>query len=491
MTVQDLKQIAKSKGIAYYGKMNKAQLVQAVTDPVKAAELSQEAKAKAAANAAARKAKAQYTAPQAAIPKGVKGAGDIFADLSKVPTTQEGIPISSDRSSVEGLVLRARRMNIDGSEFYEVSGKLTQGTWERTLKTIKPTSATEALEFEEASKTSAFFSSGGLSIGVNTKCQAVHDGEKTLQVYTHEGGNYYSWQGFFRARVPVTADGGFDAREMKGLLKTAGLDDLTATPTAEAEKRLIKSRLVWQNAPSRVPEYETLTGDALDKKLDEILKDLGIDQKRVDGVELRKVCDGYAVYYDPEQAKALKAAGADYVWCGVGRAENVVSIVQSGGLRSTNRRCLSGIRLTGASPSSDMGTGGADNVFTRIGTSAGRGKIRYDDSFCGSGYRLIIDEAELGRTDWYAYTGDNFGTTRPSTLHSRQGSEEFVKGQNRSFKSGNEIMFRQGIPTESIQKIRCSGDYERDKLLKAFRDAGITSVNGIPIEDFVEVGDYL
>ena len=71
-------------------------------------------------------------------------------------------------------------MNIDGSEFYEVSGKLTQGTWERTLKTIKPNSATEALEFEEASKTSAFFSSGGLSIGVNTKCQAVHDGEKTL-----------------------------------------------------------------------------------------------------------------------------------------------------------------------------------------------------------------------------------------------------------------------------------------------------------------------
>lgn len=120
-------------------------------------------------------------------------------------------------------------------------------------------------------------------------------------------------------------------------MKTAGLDDLTETPTVEAEKRLIKSRLVWQNAPSRAPEYENLTSDALDKKLDEILKDLGIDQKRVDGVELRKVCDGYAVYYDPAQAKALKAAGADYVWCGVGSADSVVSIIQSGGLRSTNR----------------------------------------------------------------------------------------------------------------------------------------------------------
>lgn len=492
MTVQDLKQIAKSQGVAYYSKMSKAQLVQAVTDPVKAAELSQEVKAKAAANAAARKAKAQYTAPQATIPKGVKGAGEIFSDLSKVPTTQEGIPIASDRGSVEGLVLRARRMNIDGAEVYEVSGNLTQGTWARALKTIKPSSATEALEFEEASKTSAFFSSSGLSLGVNTKCRAVHDGEKTLQIYTHEGGEYYSWQGFFRARVPVTADGGFDAREMKKLLKTAGLDDLTETPTVEAEKRLIKSRLVWQNAPSRAPEYENLTSDALDKKLDEILKDLGIDQKRVDGVELRKVCDGYAVYYDPAQAKALKAAGADYVWCGVGSADSVVSIIQSGGLRSTNRRCLSGIRLTGASPSQDMRTGGADNVFTRIGVKNVHGKVRYDKSFCGSGYRLIIDEAELGRTDWYAYTGDNFGTTQPSTFHSRQGSEEFVRGQKEGYyQSGNEIMFRQGIPATSIQKIRCPGERERGRLLQAFRNAGITEVNGVPIEDFVEVGDLL
>ena len=359
------------------------------------------------------------------------------------------------------------------------------------MKAIKSNSTTEALEFEEASKTSAFFNSGGLSLGVNTKCQAVHDGEKTLQIYTHEGGEYYSWQGFFRARVPVTADGGFDALEMKYLLQTAGLDDLAATPTAEAEKRLVKSRLIWQNAPSRVPEYENLTGDALDKKLDEILKDLDIDQKRVDGVELRKVCDGYAVYYDPEQAKALKAAGADYVWCGVGSADSVVSIVQSGGLRSTNRRCLSGIRLTGASPSADMESGGADNVFTRIGTKAGRGHIRYDDSFCGSGYRLIIDEAELGRTDWYAYTGDSYGTTKPSRLHSRQGSEEFVKGQNKSFRPSNEIMFRQGIPATSIQKIRCPGEHERGRLLQAFRNAGITEVNGVPIEDFVEVGDLL
>lgn len=36
-----------------------------------------------------------------------------------------------------------------------------------------------------------------MSLGVNTKCRAVHDGEKTLQIYTHEGGEYYSWQGFF------------------------------------------------------------------------------------------------------------------------------------------------------------------------------------------------------------------------------------------------------------------------------------------------------
>ena len=492
MNVQDLKQIAKNKGIAYYGKMNKAQLVQAVTDPVKAAELSQEVKAHTLANQAARKAKSQYTAPQAAIPKDIKGAGEIFSDLSKVPTTQEGIPVSSDRGSVEGLVLRARRMNIDGAEFYEVSGKLTQGTWEKALKKIKDASTTESLNFEEASRKSAFFSSGGLSVGVNTKCKAVHDGEKTLQIYTHDGGNYYSWQGFFRVRVPVTADGGFDAKEMKDLLKTAGLDDLAATPTKDAEKRLIKSRLIWQNAPSRVTEYESLTGDALDSKLDEILRDLGIDQKRVDAVEMRKVCDGYATYYDPEQAKILKKAGADYVWCGVRRADSVVSIIQSGGLRSTNRRCLSGIRLTGASPSDDMETGGADNVFTRIGVKNVHSKVRYDNCYLGERYRLIIDEAELGRTDWYAYTKDSFGTTRPDKMRARLDSAGFVKSQKEGYYGiGNEIMFRQGIPSSSIIKIRCPNTDAREELLQEFRDRGIKTINGTPIEDFIDVGDLL
>ena len=52
-------------------------------------------------------------------------------------------------------------------------------------------------------------------------------------------------------------------------------------------------------------------------------------------------------------------------------------------------------------------------------------------------------------------------------------------------------MFRQGIPATSIQKIRCPGERERGRLLQAFRNAGITEVNGVPIEDFVEVGDLL
>ena len=40
-------------------------------------------------------------------------------------------------------------------------------------------------------------------------------------------------------------------------------------------------------------------------------------------------------------------------------------------------------------------------------------------------------------------------------------------------------MFRQGIPATSIQKIRCPGERERGRLLQAFRNAGITEVNGV------------
>ena len=485
MSIADLKAIAKNKGIAYYNNMNKTQLVTAITDPTQAPAMSNQVKTRLAANAAARKA--AQTAPVGKVPAGVEAADDIFKDLSRLPATKNGVPISSDKGAVEGLNLTGRRMNIGGTEYYEVSGKLTQGTWQAAQGAVGSRGNVVKFEFEEADPTMAFFSKKPLTINnVNMTGQKLTDGQTTFEIYTNNGGDYYSWQGFFRIRVPVSADGAFDASEMTRVLKSVGLDDLVTAPTAEAERTMIKSRLVWQNAPGRVKELQGLTGQALEDKLDDIIRDIGITDKRISAVELRKICDGYATYYDAETVAAMKKAGADYVWSGVRDSKAVVGIVKSGGMSSTNRRTLSGIKMTGASPSSDMQSGGADSVFTRLGIK-NVGK-RFNDCFSGGPYRVIYDVDILGRTDWYAYTGDSFGTTRPSTMSTRLSPVDFVLQMKQKYREGNEIMFRQGIPLSSFSGIVCETTSDRAALLAEFQTEGITEINGVPLAQFVKVG---
>ena len=488
MSIADLKVIAKGKGIAYYNNMNKAQLVTAITDPTQAAAMSNQVKTRLAANAAARKA--AQTPPPAVLPKGVEAASDVFGDLSRLPTTKAGVPISSDKGAVEGLNLSGRRMNIGGTEYYEVSGKLTEGTWSSTSKAIRGRSTTGRLQFEEADPNLSFFTNTPVTLrNVDLKCQTVVDGQSVFEIYTNTSGDYYSWQGFFRVRVPVGPDGAFDAAEMSRMLKSVGLDDLLTTPTPEAERTLIKSRLVWQNAPSRVSEYQGLTGKALEDKLDNILRDIGITDSRIDGVELRKICEGYATYYDPVTAATMQKAGADYVWSGITSSDAVVGIVKSGGMSSTNLRTFTGMRMTGASPSTDMHTGGADNVFTRIGIR-GVGK-RYNDCFSGGPFRVIYDPDILGRTDWYAHTSDSFGTTRPSQMAKRLTPVDFVRQMNRHYEDGNEIMFRHGIPISSFTGIVCEHASDRADLLAKFAAEGITEINGIPLAKFITIGSKI
>ena len=490
MSIADLKAIAKNQGIAYYNNMNKTQLVTAITDPTQAAAMSNQVKTRLAANAAARKA--AQTAPQAVLPQGVEAASDVFGDLSRLPTTKGGVPISSDKGAVEGLGLTGRRMNIGGTEYYEVSGKLTESTWSNTWTAIKNRSTTGLMQFEESDPNLALFTTKPIDLngnGVMLKCRTLTDGQNTFELYVHNGSQEYrSWQGFFRVRVPVGPDGGMDAAEMSRMLKSVGLDDLLTTPTPEAERTLIKSRLVWQNAPSRVSEYQGLTGKALEDKLDDILRDIGISDSRIAGVELRRIAEGYATYYDPEMAAAMKKAGADYVWSGVSDKRGIVSIIKSGGMKSTNQRTFTGVRITGASPTTDMEIGGADSVFTRLGIHSKT--QRFNSSIFGGPYRIIIDESELGRTDWYAYDHDNYGRTVASEMLGRMSGTDFAAAMKRKYRNSNEIMFRHVIPTESFTGIVCETPADRAALIKELQTEGINEINGTPIATFIKVGSY-
>ncbi|MGB3972994.1 MAG: phage minor head protein [Peptococcia bacterium] len=484
MNTTELKQLAKQKQIPYYNNMNKTQLVTSISDPVKAPQMSAQVRDRLTANEAARKAAATNIAQEAQAAK----ATDIFTDLAIVPENRIGIPVRSDGGDLEALNLTARRMNIGGTDYYEISGKLTYDTWSETWNRLKPIGTIDELTFEAADDALKMFSATTKAdTGISIRSLQVSTPYGKFEMYIDgQTRRYDGWRGFFRARVETAgASGKVDADNMRQLMNSVGLDTLTANPTAADELILKKSRLVWQEAPQRMAELKGLTPAQKATKLDYIIKQERIDPARVNSMKLAKVFEGYSTYVDESVAKAYEKAGLRYVWSGVADAEDVVKIVKSPGLMSNNNRFIRGMQRTGASPEQDFRTGGSDSVFTRIGVTGT--KATFDQSYLGSAYRIIIDPKEMLRTDWYAYTSDSYGKTAESLMAARPTPLDFIKDMKSSYRYGNEIMFRRGIAKESFMGISCQTSQRRAELLNLFKQEGVTKVNGIDIDKFVKV----
>lgn len=494
MNTAELKQLAKQKQIPYYNNMNKTQLVTSISDPVKVPEMSTQVKNRLAANEAARKATTKTPVPTKT--KEILGADEIFTDMSKIPDSRLGVPIKSDKSSVEGLNLTGRRMQIlddaSGStyEVYEISGKLTNDTWFKTWSKMKPEGSESELFFELSDDAKKLYASKA-DLGASIRTLTVNDGETTFELYIDgQTRKYNGWRGYFRMRTPVTTSGAADASNMQNMLKQLELDDLLVAPNSEAETILKKTRLIWQEAPGRIQELNSLTPEQIPAKLDMILKQEKINPKRINNMKMTKVFDGYQTYIEEGIQATYEKAGLKYVWTGMPDADDIVKVMQSPGLLSNNNRFKAGMKRVGASPVEDFRTGGSDNVFTRIGVK-NKNNPRFDDSYRGSRYRILIDPKEMQRTDWYAFDSDSFGNSDASRLASRPSPVEFIKDMATSYRSGNEIMFRHGIAKESFTGISCQSSSLRAELLDKFKQAHITAVNGISIEDFVKVGSTI
>ncbi len=487
MNITELKQLAKQKQIPYYNNMNKTQLVTSISDPVKAPQMSAQVRDRLTANEATRKAAAANTSQELTTAK----ATDVFTDMAVVPEKRIGIAVRSDGGDVEGLNLTARRMNIGGTDYYELSGKLTYDTWSETWNRLKPIGITDELRFEAADDALKLFSGSTMAdTGVSIRSIRVTTPNGTFEMYIDgQTRRYDGWRGFFRARVETAGASKVDADNMRQLMNQVGLDSLTTNPTVADELLLKKTRLVWQHAPQRTQELKGLTATQRATKLDLIIKQEGIDTGQLAKMKATEVFDGYSTYVNEAIGESYKKAGLRYVWSGITDAEDVVKIVNSPGLSSNNNRFIQGMKRAGASPIRDFETGGSDNVFTRLGVDGTTAK--FDDCYRGSTYRILIDPKEMQRTDWYAYTTDSFGTVEESRMAARTAPIDFIKQMKKNYSDGNEIMFRKGIAKESFIGISCETDRLRATLLQEFKKAGITEVNGTPIEKFVKVSTQI
>lgn len=150
---------------------------------------------------------------------------------------------------------------------------------------------------------------------------------------------------------------------------------------------------------------------------------------------------------------------------------------QGGDFTSTTERTRKGISISrGMSPKSDIRTGGANYLFTRI-------KDENKGGWC-QGLRFKI--RNLSRMDAISYSGDRYGATYGNVVREYRGRE---LSEFKSFAgySSNETILKYGLNIlDELQDIIVSDETEKKKLIQIFKKHGWERLpDGRPIKDII------
>lgn len=159
--------------------------------------------------------------------------------------------------------------------------------------------------------------------------------------------------------------------------------------------------------------------------------------------------------------------------------QEVLPILQSGVLAGQEKRRKMGIHTNvGLSQESDMLTGGADFVFTRVSSNGAGPVFEWDDP------TVLLQRADA----WGADT-DTFGAVNPASDHYSSHQRVTDPLKIAAFTaSNNEVMFRGGIDlfgAEAPSRIRCGDPKVTAAARKLLIDAGITHLDGKPINKVI------
>lgn len=225
-----------------------------------------------------------------------------------------------------------------------------------------------------------------------------------------------------------------------------------------------------------------------------VLSKLGIEpeSERVKSLRFEEVYPGYFTVIDPVLAKAAEEAGARYLYSTSDNPERVWTTL-TGGQKASLTRFQEGLLVQGKSSDSDFTSGGAGSVFSRLVTRSaikeGKTTTNYGGGFNDWGgsrpFKLILNRRLLGRADWYAYNGDNFGRT--TTLKPENHGEAIIKTINGSYSSSNEVMFPIGNDPAFVDFVVAPSEEKKKELVDYLTAQGMTEFNGKPLDQLVLV----
>jgi hypothetical protein len=266
--------------------------------------------------------------------------------------------------------------------------------------------------------------------------------------------------------------------------------ELLKPPTAEETEQRKLLQVIWSFDPKRhdqlknnVPDLVTLRAEA--KKA---AKKGGFSANDLDRIEEREVYQNRNALVLPGRWKQL-AKGR--LWFLLQRAKSVDAVVKVAkqGLAGIHERNMSGIEQFGSSYDSDVRSGSGDQtlLFCVPECSESVNSI-------GSGYGeywFLVHPDALDRLDAYFYPTDGWGVCKEGYTGSgadwtkRKSLEENFDTHLSTGFSYNEVMLRTGVSIDKVLRFAAGSESLRKAMIEALKDAGIPTVNGIPVEDFV------
>ena len=269
--------------------------------------------------------------------------------------------------------------------------------------------------------------------------------------------------GLVKVEVPSGTDPEATEQILGEILeKDLGIPGALGEVTEEAEREYKMARYKWQHV---------ITGDLTPEQIDQAEK-----------LHREEVFPGYTTLVERgKHEEYLGKYGEDIRAVhslSTGSTKLIYQILTQG-LMCTTERYSRGVMKDGMSSTTDMDTGGADSVFTRIANEDQRGKM--------SGAVVVFKPEVFDRTDWYSYSCDTYGSTDDYSFAGRLSPDAiFTKLTDPYYRylAGNEQMFRTGIGAGFIESIEVPS-YSRDDTIAELRSMGLEEINGRPIEEVV------
>jgi hypothetical protein len=127
------------------------------------------------------------------------------------------------------------------------------------------------------------------------------------------------------------------------------------------------------------------------------------------------------------------------------------------------------------SSAADIGTGGADYVFTKPV------KVADAKTYGTSGMLMYFDPVKVyQRLDFYANSGDNFGK--------RQVNQDVI---NAAKVGAYELMFKHRLSFDDLDSIVISTQAQRTAVIQKLRQMGIDQIGGRPLEAVIVIGSQV